>query len=223
MNDPGAELAQRSEWERDRRMAWIARQSERADQVAEAERQAELQRAADRADEAAFAGFMARVRGEPVRTLEGILEQSRQAQDAPQRDLSAPLGSESNPVQFVDWVPLGLEAPRAQRSADEKVLAQARRMAADPYMRVMVTRFGRRRRLGREAVRGSLGPADQVDCHGCREVGATPEESLWIHADPDAHPGLAAEMDPPSLEHSARSYSPSGTGWPSQPVPMIFR
>ena len=208
--DPASELVVRAEWEADRRRALLTQQCARADFEADREDQTRRAAAADDADMAAFAAFRRQVSGEPMVSVAAILERSKLAEDGPQYDRTAPWGSEANPAMLLDGQLIVPGPPRVQRSETDAQLDRARELSGE------LARYRRRRSSGkREVVRGGLGPADEVDCYGCQQVGASPEQSLLLHQDPDAHPGLAREMDPPREERrsSGRNYR----------TPMIYR
>lgn len=216
MTDPADELVVRAQWEHDRRAALLAQQCARADAEAEAADRAAAKEAADAADTAAFVAFRRQVSGEPLVSVSAILERSRLAEDGPARDPAAPWGSELNPALVIEGALIEPVPPRAQPSRVDKELDRARQLSSD-LVRFRRARSNRRR----EAIR-SPGPADEIDCHGCREVGATREQSWLLHQDPDRHPGLLAEMDPPREEDTYRA--DSVPTWPEQrAVPMIFR
>jgi hypothetical protein len=162
---------------------------------------------------------MAQARGEPVMTAEAILEQSRQAQDAPPRDLSAPWGSELNPALILDGRIIEPGAPRAQRSADVVLLSQYRQLAEDPFMRGQVARFRQRRGGGGRARAAAIGRSE--DCIWCSQENLSDEQSYLLHSDPQWNvPITPRGYFDADEEPSTRTFS--GTGWPVQ-TPMIYR
>lgn len=206
---------ERAAFDHARWQAGIAGQCRRSDAEAEAVSREKEAEAADKDDAASVAAWMRVMRGEPVPTLADRLEAARMAEDGPARNPAAPWGSPENPAMILDGVVLEPGPPRATRSQADKDLDRGRQLASD-LQRYRRQRSGRQR----EVIR-SLGPADEIDCHGCREVGASREQSWLLHQDPDADPRLAWEMDPPPAEEPSYR-ADSGTGWPRQ-TPMIYR
>ncbi len=206
----------RAVFDRDRRMAVIDDQCRRADAAADAASREQAAQAADENDAKLIEGWMRQLRGEPVPTLQDMLDMSRNAEDGPGRDPSAPVGSELNPARFVGetWVAVDLPPVVAKRSPDDALLGRARQLGDDAFMRDQGARF-RARRGGREVSRST--PSGEVFCLDCIELNAAAEESILIHAEPDAPPPRTVPDYAPR-----RSRRASGTGWPSQ-VPMIYR
>lgn len=214
MTDPGTELVQRAEWERDRRAALLAQRCAAAEAADAAAERAAAAAAADAADAAQFAAFRRQLSGEPQLSVSAILERSRLAEDGPVRDPAAPWGSPQNPAlligdRWIDPVP-----QQASRSADE-LLGRARELSG------ALARYRRPRRGGTRAITRSGTAVRSEDCVWCTQEGVSDEESYLLHSDPD----LACPVTPPGsrfADDSPHEQRSSGLGWPQQ-TPMIYR